>query len=250
MKATKENKMIGVGSVVEIYDFDLEEKNSFTIVSIKTGKPNELSFDCALGKSLLGKTVGERVVVKADEEYEVEILTVDNSMVQAEKIYRNTFFCFQGDQYQYESRDGYIFALPNKGVPSWERLKNVKEGDVIFHCDDKKIKAIGIAKGTACICERPKVHYKANPYLDKTGLRIEISYDILNDYIITSNYRKEIVVLQGDPTDKGYPFNKNGSGNQGYLFNLNKSLAKFFMEEIIKCNPFMKEKDYVKDLLL
>ena len=26
MKATKENKMVGVGSVVEIYDCDLEEK--------------------------------------------------------------------------------------------------------------------------------------------------------------------------------------------------------------------------------
>ena len=89
MKATKENKIIGIGSVVEIYDCDLAEKNSFTIVSIKIGKPNELSFDCTLGKSLLGKTVGERVVVKADVEYEVEILAVDNSMVQIEKTYRN-----------------------------------------------------------------------------------------------------------------------------------------------------------------
>ena len=249
MKATKENNIIGIGSVVEIYDCDLEEKSSFSIVSIKTGKPNELSFDCALGKSLLGKTVGEKVVVKADEEYEVKILTVDNSNIQVEKTYRNIFFCFQGDQYQYESKDGYIFALPNKGVPSWERLKNVKEEDIIFHCDDKKIKAIGIVKGMACICERPKVHYKANPYLDKTGLRIEISYDILNDCIITSNYKKEIIAFQGDPEGKGYPFNKNGGGNQGYLFNLNKSLAKFFMQEIIKRNPFMKEKDYAKDLL-
>ena len=29
MKATKENKIIGIGSVVEIYDCDLEEKKLF-----------------------------------------------------------------------------------------------------------------------------------------------------------------------------------------------------------------------------
>ena len=52
---TKENKMIGVGSVVEIYDCDLEEISSFTIVSKQTGKEKEISFDCALGKALLGK---------------------------------------------------------------------------------------------------------------------------------------------------------------------------------------------------
>jgi hypothetical protein len=87
MKAIKENKIVDIGSVVEIYDCDLEEKSIFTIVSIKTGKNNEISFDCALGEALLGKAVGERVVVKADEQYEVEILTVDNSNVQAEKTY-------------------------------------------------------------------------------------------------------------------------------------------------------------------
>ena len=61
--------------------------------------------------------------------------------------------------------------------------------------------------------------------------------------------QQSIIRLQGDHEGKGYPFNKNGKGNEGYLFNLNKSLAKFFMEEIIKCNSFMKEKDYVREIL-
>jgi hypothetical protein len=78
---------------------------------------------------------------------------------------------------------------------------------------------------------------------------VKTKYQLLNWSIITTEYTKEIIRLQGDHEGKGYPFNKNGKGNEGYLFNLNKSLAKFFMEEIIKCNPFMKEKDYVKDLL-
>lgn len=250
MKATKENKIIGIGSVVEIYDCDLEEISSFTIVSKQTGKENELSFDCALGKSLLEKMVGEKVVVKADEEYEVKILAVDNSNVQAEKTYRNTFFCFQGNQYQAECYGGYIFALSGKGVASWERLLEVKEGDIIFHCEDQKIKAISIAADSkSFITDRPKGHYSANNYPDNTGRMVKTKYQLLNHPISTACYKKEIIAFQGNPDGKGYPFNVNGTGNQGYLFSLNKSLAKFFMEEIVKCNPFMKEKDYVKDLL-
>lgn len=248
MKATKENKMIGVGSVVEIYDFDLDEKSSFTIVSIRTGKPNELSFDCALGKSLLGKTVGERVVVKADEEYEVEILAVDNSMVQAEKIYRNTFFCFQNKQWKNEIVSGYIFALSD-GIPHHERLRSVKKGDVIFHGGMQGILAVSVAEDKCFLEKRPKEHYLANDKKDAEGLMVKTKYQLLQSPIITFCYKKEIIRLQGNHDGKGYPFDKNGEGNQGYLFNLNKSLAKFFMEEIVKYNPFMGEKDYVQDLL-
>ena len=249
MKATKENKVIGIGSVVEIYDCDLEENSSFVIVSIKTGKANELAFDSALGKSLLGKTVDEIVGVKADEEYEVKILAVDNSNVQAEKTYRNTFFCFQGNQYQAECYGGYIFALSGKGVASWERLLEVKEGDIIFHCEEQKIKAVSIADSKPFITDRPKCHYLANNYPDNTGRMVETKYQLLNHLISTACYKKEIIAFQGNPNGKGYPFNVNGTGNQGYSFNLNKPLARFFMEEIIKRNPFMKDKDYVKDLL-
>lgn len=249
MKATKENKIIGIGSVVEIYDCDLAEKNSFTIVSIKIGKPNELSFDCTLGKSLLGKTVGERVVVKADVEYEVEILAVDNSMVQIEKTYRNTFFCFQGKQFFHECKGGYIFALSNTSNAHWNRLQEVREKDIIFHCDMQGILAISIASGKCFMAKRPTEHLLATDKKDMEGLMVKTDYQLLKTPIIISYYKKEIVAFQGDPEGKGYPFNKNGGGNQGYLFNLNKGLAKFFMDEIIKRNPFMREKDYVKDLL-
>ena len=33
------------------------------------------------------------------------------------------------------------------------------------------------------------------------------------------------------------PFNKNGMGNQGYLFYIRKKLAQIFAEDILKNNP-------------
>lgn len=196
----------------------------------------------------MGKTVGEKVVVKADVEYEVEILAVDNSMVQAEKTYRNTFFCFQGKQWQNEISTGYIFALSD-GISHHERLCSVKKEDIIFHGSKQGILAVSIAEDRCFLEKRPKEHYLANDKKDAEGLMIKTKYQLLKKPINTCYYKKEIIKLQGNHEGKGYPFDKNGEGNQGYLFNLNKSLAKFFMEEIIKRNPFMKEKDYVKDLL-
>ncbi len=248
MQAIRENKIVGIGSIVEIYYFDLEEKTSFTIVSVKTGKPNEISFNCTLGEALLGKAIGEKVIVKADEEYEIEILAVDNSNIQKEKIYRNTFFCFQGKQWKNEISAGYIFALSD-GISHHERLRSVKKGDIIFHGGMQGILAVSIAEGKCFLAKRPKEHYLANDKKDAEGLMIKTRYQLLKSPIITFYYKKEIINLQGNHEGKGYPFDKNGEGNQGYLFNLNTPLARFFMEEIVKYNAFMSEKEYVKDLL-
>ena len=66
---------------------------------------------------------------------------------------------------------------------------------------------------------------------------ISIKYFELKEPIVTSIYKKEIIKKQGDHEGKGYPFNKNGEGNQGYFFNLQKDLANFFFEKIIDQNP-------------
>lgn len=170
------------------------------------------------------------------------------SSVPKSNIHRNTFFCFQNKQWKNEISSGYIFALSD-GISHHERLRSVKEGDIIFHGSMQGILAVSTAEGKSFFEQRPKGHYGANDKKDAEGLKIKTKYQLLNYPIITSYYKKEIIAIQGDHKGKGYPFDKNGEGNQGYLFNLNKELAKFFMQEIIKRNPFMKDKDYVKDLL-
>ena len=248
MKATKENKIIGIGSTVTIFDLDLREQQVYKIVSSKTGKQEELSFDSKLGEALLGKTIGDKVLVKAKEEYEIKILSVDNSNVQIKKSYRNTFFCFQGKQWENEISSGYIFALSD-GFPHHERLRSLKKGDIIFHGSMQGIIAISIVEEEFVLEKRPDEHCLANDNKDAKGLMVKTKYQLINHPIATFRYKKEIINLQGNHEGKGYPFDKNGEGNQGYLFNLNTSLAKFFMEEIVKRNSFLEQKDYVKNLL-
>ena len=79
LDASKENKIIGIGSIIAIYDFEFEEKNTYRIIRGNCSNDDELSSDSVLGRTLLGKTVGDKVVIYAEFPYEIKILEVDNS---------------------------------------------------------------------------------------------------------------------------------------------------------------------------
>lgn len=46
------------------------------------------------------------------------------------------------------------------------------------------------------------------------------------------------------------PFDKEGNGNMGYLFELNSNLAAFFIREIAKKNPEVIDLNYLKFILV
>ena len=162
--------------------------------------------------------------------------------------YKSIFFCFQGKQFFNESRRQYIFTS-TKPTPSHLHLEDVKEGDIIFHAADEGILAISIAAGSFFLSKRPIVDVLPGEDPNWVGRMVETRYTLLKTPIIHSYYKKEIIKLQGYAVGKHYPFNKNGTGNQGYLFNLNKDLAKFFMEEIIKVNPHLATSIFAQELL-
>ena len=248
MKNTQDNNMISIGSIVDIYDYEEQEKVTYSIVSDKSGTPNEILQDSVLGKSLLGKTIGEKVIVNATSPYEIEILSVDNSNVLNEEVPVNAYLCFQGKEWLNELSKGYIFALSD-GIPHHERLRELKKGDIILHGGMQGILAISIVNGEYLWEDFPEEHFMSHIHKGKKGLLVKTNYTILKNPIITYKYIEDIKRLQGYHEGKGYPFNKNGKGNEGYLFNLNNELAKFFLNEIIKVNPFViANQDIVKFL--
>lgn len=158
------------------------------------------------------------------------------SATQAQKRPRRFFFVFQGLQYDHELNGGYIFA-GLEPVPHWERLREIQKGDILFHCAGQYVKAISVAQGSAYIASRPLEHYLASDKEFKKGLMVDLDYIVCNKPLDIGFYRETIKKLQGDNTGMGYPFNKNGTGNQGYCFNLKKSLVEFFIKELVIRNP-------------
>ena len=72
---------IQIGSIVRIFDKELEEEYIYRIVSGDRIENIDLSSNTALGKSLMYKRVGDIVTVRAQEEYKVKIINIDNSNV-------------------------------------------------------------------------------------------------------------------------------------------------------------------------
>lgn len=166
-----------------------------------------------------------------------------------------TFLVFQGGTFAEESKSQSIWApiytAAGTTVFYWESLMNVREGDVILHCADGYIKAVSRAKGSYYDCDRPEYFMEdaeklPDPNLYKHGRKVDLEYTILGTPIRTADYRDSIL----DYCRVKYaPFDKDGNGNMGYLYDMDSRLASVFLQAAAEKNPELKELDYIHWLL-
>ena len=144
-----------------------------------------------------------------------------------------TYLVFQGDTYNEERTGQFI----------WAPKYNVREGDVIFHCSDGYIQAISRVKAACKDSARPD-HTTSNwTNWEKDGRRVDCDYHVLKTPLKHGAYKDKILEYCNV---KYAPFDKDGNGNMGYLFDLNQNLAAFFIQEIAKKNPEVIHLDYLK----
>ena len=192
---------------------------------------------------------------KADEEARAQLgrsrSTERKSYVKQERVpgKRMTYFVFQGSMYEEECRGGYIWApVANKeGLTQhhWDHLLDVWPGDVIFHGFDGYIQAISTARGECYDCIQPE-ELRSEDLWEPEGRRVDCEYIQIPHPIKTALVQDDILRFSNV---KYSPFNKYGTGNQGYLFELNKELARIFLRETVKRNPLIGDIDYVQELL-
>ena len=160
-----------------------------------------------------------------------------------------TFYVFQGSTFEKEYRGGYIWApITNKHGTTphhWTRMLDVREGDILLHGCNGCVQAISRAKGPCYESAQPKELVVENLW-DRDGRRVDCDYTYIANPIKTATYTSDIIRLC---TAKYSPFNKMGNGNMGYLYEINRDLAKLFVKESIKNNPSLEQLDYVKALL-
>ncbi|MCH5171813.1 MAG: AAA family ATPase [Erysipelotrichales bacterium] len=115
--------------------------------------------------------------------------------------------------------------LMNKGRTQthWERIKEIKKGDVIFSISKQHLKSINIAK--------------SDGYVDGDYQYADIEYHFLPNAINLKPLKDKLVELCTGVQNA--PFNKYGGGNQGYLFYANESLKDFFISKSKEYNPSM-----------
>jgi hypothetical protein len=152
---------------------------------------------------------------------------------------RMCFIVFQNQTFDVESRGNYLWAPTSdaRGVwcHYWKRLTQVRAGDIIFHCRGGEIQAVSVAQGSSYsqIAPSDPVY---NKNWGKMGMRVDSDYSLFPNTIKTSSYKAQIMATY--PAGSYYaPFNEHGGGNQGYLFELDGSLANTFLNDIMMRNP-------------
>ncbi len=162
---------------------------------------------------------------------------------------RRTYYVFQGGSFDDEYAGGYIWAPYESKFGMkfhyWDRLKDLKEGDMLFHADHGKIRAVSIVRGPHVVAARPGE--LVGPYEeDNHGFLVYCNYTYIDNPISAWDFTEE---TRKYSQVKYAPFNVKGTGNLGYLYELDQRLATLFLEESVKKNPALGEIDFVRDFL-
>ncbi len=160
-----------------------------------------------------------------------------------------TFLVFQGNTFDAECRGGFIWAPKyNQGggrCHHWDRLMDVRKGDFIIHCAEGYIQSFSVAKGTCYDAESPRELTEEQLWA-KDGRMVDCEYIKVSKPIRHSDYKETILKYC---TVKYAPFDKSGNGNMGYLFDLNKELAKFFVEMSVVKNRHLLDIGCIQEIL-
>ena len=194
----------------------------------------ELSLD-QISKLLTGKNEKLQAEIKSaipDLLSEKSIIEVGpQTYKRVDESRPNYFYVFQNKTYYEESREGCLFCSlspEGKTISHWESISNVSKGDLIFHDVGGSIVAISEAQTEARKSIRP---YVIKGWEQDEGRRIDSTYVFLKSQIEPETIKEEL--YQAQP-EKVAPFNKNGKGNEGYLFYFNEACAKLVFEAMLK----------------
>ena len=243
----------------------MKELNSIiakcTVTISENGIIKEMEIDAIkfpYRKGDIGKKIGEHIYKNNGNKCEIiKIVGEEPKPVikpgPCGPVKRMIYWVFQGKTFDEEYKGGYIWApkfnkrYKNIGAPHhWSRLTEVKKGDIILHGCKGQIMAISVAKDECFDCKQPK-ELEREGLWDTDGRMVKCEYNFIRNPINVYDYKDEIIKRCNQEYG---PFNKYGEGNMGYLFEIDRDLAKLFIEETVESNKDLRLLDFIKELLV
>ena len=134
------------------------------------------------------------------------------------------WWVFQNESYERSREGGYLWApLVDKAghkKSHWETMAEVKSGDVIISCRDRKIVATSVAKSAAYLAEQPDS--RDAEFWTGNGRRVDVAYVDLPDEVPLDELADLFPRLQLP----GGPLASTGRGKQGFLFAVHPRAAQ------------------------
>jgi len=110
---------------------------------------------------------------------------------------------------------------------SYENMRRVSPGDIVFSFKDTRLYAIGIILSEGYTCNRPEELSKDDWATD--GWKVDVEYTELNNRIRPKDH---IEKLRKNLPNKYSPLKADGDGNQSYLFELPIGLVEQLIDLI------------------
>ena len=133
----------------------------------------------------------------------------------------------QKQTYHHEIGNGYMWSPKKqkngKSHFSYEYMKHVEPGDIIFSYANAEIIAVGIAKTHCYSFPKPLEFGKAGDYWDNEGWKVDVHYQKISSPVRTIDYIEDLRPYL--PATKSPIKYEDGGGNQAYLFNIEKPFA-------------------------
>lgn len=140
------------------------------------------------------------------------------------------FFVNHSQTHKEELGDGYLWSPKTKsdGKPNWSynNMKKVKPGDIIFSFAKTEVKAIGCATSEAYTAPKP---IGFSETWNQSGWKIDVDFErIKNSFRLKERLNEFEHILP----NKYSPINpNNGNGNQGcYLAHISSSFADYLIK--------------------
>lgn len=144
----------------------------------------------------------------------------------------NFYVVMQGKTYQQSKELGVVWCAlydkTNHTPHSWQRMQDVRKGDVLFHCVKGEIVAISQAREDARMGMTDIEEGIVGTLFDALYEELETPVSVKENF---TQIRPMLPV-------KYSPFQANGDGNQGFLYPCNEMLALRFLSLINEANIF------------
>lgn len=137
------------------------------------------------------------------------------------------FFVFQNKTFYREKDGGYLWA-PDGNCSHWKLMREISQGDIIFHSYQRHIVAVSKANSNCYFAAQP-AELTVEHLWQENGLKVDSFYCLLPDPLDTKDIMSSLLDLQ---PAKYAPFNIRGRGNTGYLFNSSPEMAAFLLNEL------------------
>jgi hypothetical protein len=146
----------------------------------------------------------------------------------------------QGNTYPLQRAGGYLFASSASGsgkeVPSWNALKEMSEGDVVFHYADGFLRALGIVQAGAVSSSHPPGEEAGAEVNADLGFKVSVDYRDFEAPIDLQEIPPKLRVPEKGPFTRGS--RNQGQPQQGYAFPLANSFVLGFRKTFEEQVPF------------